>query len=1126
MGLRLLNKRELSAFQAMTGHAQVISINLVRRTMMKHLVLIAILLLANCCAYCDGIILDRPMDSEKDLSGVYSRNSELSKIVKLDDGSCVVEFTVPDDPNVEPKSNVVFQLSKKQVSGKKVAFSGEARVLSAVETAKWGGGEFSMWFPYETGHEGYGYDHCHIGTKASGWKKLSKVVDVPEYATHLLFTIGISNARGIVQFRNIKVESGDTLITFPQAANMDFRDEIAGDGKGGWHDGGSAYDARSFPIQNRVFGNVPFRIIDPAKNQGKAVTVFACQKLPGGVNEAVAEVNTSGKYIYLLHATAWDQEENTPIGSVVLENEKGDAAVLDVIFGKDAMEWYRAKAGENAWIGAQFPAGGSLGAVYVSRFAIPEGFGVIKKVMLKHEPAATAMWLVLAANISDNRYEQPEQRGLVMKEDDVWKPLPQSVVQAAKAGSAIDIGALFPNEPTGSHGRVIINKDGHFAFEDNPAKTVRFMAIGTGRDFDKYFGVPAECSTKEQITAYAEQMRRNGYNMIRWWPQARTSKQKAFENDPEREDLQDWLYAELKRNGVYIILSVNDWTAGYDYCNVWSDPRKKAYSIFLDPKHRESWLHWVQVQLTHINPYTKTRLLDDPGVVGIDCNNELEFYFMRADDRYAPLWRQYLQEKYKTFEVLKAAWVKDADGLTNFEDINTFIPLGRQMAGPMQQDKAAFVTSQERGLLDWQKAELKKICFKGYVTNYCMGRSMRHVGIRRSADFVMQNGYHAHPFGSSGPEKGGKNAQDSSVGSALNIIRTFLASRMYGKPYDVSEHGHVFWNKYRYEQGLVMGAYSALNDLDVLTGFFMQVTTNENCALTPFEIRHDPISRASELLTALVYRREDAKTPNCSFRIKMNPEQAVANGEVTESINATQMKLGLLAKTSVDLTNDPVKDGEVLFNRVGGSKTAVRRADTNIIDSPNSGFDFDSVLTQLKQRNVIAASNRTSEKDGIYESATGEIYMDTKKHFLQVNTERTQGIAAEAGTTVNLPALEVIGSNRRSNISLSAIDGDKPITQADRLLLIVATNVLNTGMSFVDANQVERINKGTAPLLLQTGAFAVAVKSPKVEGMKLYALALDGSRIAEIPFVVKDGKAQITLDTAKYPTVYFELSRK
>ena len=152
------------------------------------------------------VILDRPMSDDKDLKGVYGREEALTKIVDLPEGGKALEFTIPDDANVKPENKLSFHIDGGKIAGQRVRFSGEVKVINAVETGKWGGGSFTMWYPYKDS-KASGFDHIYIGTKAQDWKMLQKDIDVPDNVSHLLLGIGLSNARGTVLFRNIKIET-------------------------------------------------------------------------------------------------------------------------------------------------------------------------------------------------------------------------------------------------------------------------------------------------------------------------------------------------------------------------------------------------------------------------------------------------------------------------------------------------------------------------------------------------------------------------------------------------------------------------------------------------------------------------------------------------------------------------------------------------------------------------------------------------------------------------------------------------------------------------------------------------------------------------------------------------------
>ena len=82
-------------------------------------------------------------------------------------------------------------------------------------------------------------------------------------------------------------------------------------------------------------------------------------------------------------------------------------------------------------------------------------------------------------------------------------------------------------------------------------------------------------------------------------------------------------------------------------------------------------------------------------------------------------------------------------------------------------------------------------------------------------------------------------------------------------------------------------------------------------------------------------------------------------------------------------------------------------------------------------------------------------------------------------------------------------------------------------MVFEDDTYRTCLKKGELPLLLETGVFRAALNNRNAEKLKLYALGLDGKRIAELPLVKSPGRIEFEVDTAKIPNgpaIYFELA--
>lgn len=126
-------------------------------------------------------------------------------------------------------------------------------------------------------------------------------------------------------------ESPATVFTLDlrQVCTMGLADPGAGDGEGGWSDEGPMNDLRDLPVGKRTLAGVPFDLIDPATNGGKAVVTLrgksVTPNLPERVRIPLADPRPV-RCLYFLHAAAW----GTPgeIGSYIVHYADGTTAEI------------------------------------------------------------------------------------------------------------------------------------------------------------------------------------------------------------------------------------------------------------------------------------------------------------------------------------------------------------------------------------------------------------------------------------------------------------------------------------------------------------------------------------------------------------------------------------------------------------------------------------------------------------------------------------------------------------------------------------------------------------------------------------------------------------------------------
>lgn len=1058
--------------------------------------------------------------SEGDLTGwaVSPSNAAI-----ISDGALKVTNPVRSENS---RAEIVKSLPLGKVAGRRVWASVEMSQDLTPSVSKWGGKVFLL----EGGMKGhYVYAGKYVAPGKSGWGKVSFFADVPLESDALRIHLGAESSSGSAMFRNLKIESSDIFAEFAKIANAGYAEkDFELKAFGAFSPAGVGYGASEFDAGKTEYAKVPFSMRRFHRNGKKFAVAMKSKNFPSGLERAEAEfpnISAEGKFLYALHFVS-GSADGEKIGIVEIFGENGKKAAFAIETGKNVFDYARPSANAECVSASPWQKRGSIYAACVSKFPIPENFGRIAKIAFSPAAAAAGTWIVLAANISERDAAFPKEWNYTARAGGVWKPLPEKYAPPAAAGSVLDLSSLNPKETAGDRGRVIINKNGRLAFEKTPDVPAKFL-IHIGGDF-------REMSNPREAAAYAAKLRQNGYNMVRLSPDRDLMSGAPADGEFNRERL-DLLFryiAELKKNGIYIEFDAMASGIGYSVGDSW-DPRERRnfkYSIYWDENVKKNWLLGTRKILAETNPYTGTKLAEDPQLALVIGYNELEFG-LTHNSGYGELrdqWIKFLKRKYRNrFEKLAEAWGKEAaGGAKDFGDLPAFTHADAY--GRLDQrarDANEFCMKLERDILKWFRRQFRAMGFEGPVTNFNMGKSLRSALSRKNADYVAMNNYHAHP--SNFITLGSRISQESSVGEAINISRAFSATKMRGKPYVITEHGHVFWNKYRYEQGFATGAHSALQGFDGITCFANPVTMKDTPpAVYPFNNAPDATIRSQEFLTALMYLRGDVAESKSEAVVRVDEKDVYKTYSYNYGLDARQSRLCLLTKMSLALSKFEPAENEIAFDRLGGSSLILHTAYGNIADTQHSDFDLKSAVDQMRGRGMLSKSNRTDVDKGIFESSTDEIYIDTARKLMTVDTPRLQGSSAPAGTGAKLSDFEIISAQRSANITVAAVDGLKPIREARRLALVISTNSLNSGMTFDDAEMTGLIDIGKPPLLVETGRFKVALSTPRWKAMRLWALNMDGTRLKEIPLKKSEGRIEAEIDTSSLPipSVFFELS--
>src|SRR5262249_39126092 len=130
-------------------------------------------------------------------------------------------------------------------------------------------------------------------------------------------------------------------------AKWAFKDDVEGDGKGGWSDQGrnSLYDV---PTGKRIFEGIPFNL---EANPKKQAIVLRGQNKPAFSTTAEIPVNAKGKAVYFLHAAGW---AGGICGTYTVEYSDGKKEEIKVRNNIEVFDWWTpgfSKVARTGWSG-------------------------------------------------------------------------------------------------------------------------------------------------------------------------------------------------------------------------------------------------------------------------------------------------------------------------------------------------------------------------------------------------------------------------------------------------------------------------------------------------------------------------------------------------------------------------------------------------------------------------------------------------------------------------------------------------------------------------------------------------------------------------------------------------------
>lgn len=701
-----------------------------------------------------------------------------------------------------------------------------------------------------------------------------------------------------------------------------------------------------------------------------------------------------------------------------------------------------------------------------------------------------------------------EEKPITLTAGADWIPLDLKL--DVEPGSALDFSKLFTDAPAGKHGWVTVRPDGHFGLEKKN-DPIRFYGVN--------LCFSANYLEKADADRLADRLARVGYNTVRIHhyegdlidPNAPNS----YTFRPENLDRLDYLLAALKKRGLYLKTDlyvsrpVKPAEMGLDEGGM--DEFKAA--VLVSRPAMGNWKAFTRAFLTHVNPYTGVAYKDEPALSFLSVINEpnLTNHFGGFQGKLRSLfeqeWAAWLKDRYKTDAAVRAAW-----GVPS-ASIATPLPrsIEKSKAG---RDVAAFLTFlHRRGFAEMKTFVRDELKCRALLTDLNgWSEDPAFMAARTDLDWVDNHFYWDHPRflerSWSLPSEGGSGGRGAveTAGAGPSFV---AMTRLFGKPFSVSEYNYSAPNRYRAEGGLIMGAASALQDWDAVWRFAYSHNRDSVKAPAPlnyFDMATDPAGQAGERAALMLFLRGDLKpAPN-----------AVA-----------------LVRKESELTSAPADLPAGGF----GDLTLVTRVGTRV--APASGLpparpteyragagDGAAALAALKKSGKFPAQNPTDVATTVRRSETDELAVDGALGTMRVRTPRTVGGVAPADGVIDAGPLTARVTGTRAAVWASSLDG-RAVPQSGRILLVHLTDVQNSDMRYGAPDRRVLEAWGTLPHLARRGGASVTLTVVNPRAAKAWRLDTSGRRVAPLPVKVEGDRVVLDLSTAGpegRATLYYEVA--
>jgi len=695
--------------------------------------------------------------------------------------------------------------------------------------------------------------------------------------------------------------------------------------------------------------------------------------------------------------------------------------------------------------------------------------------------------------------------------------------------SVIDTGDWL-DAPAGKHG--FLRMDGeHFVFEDGTPVKLWGVNIANKR---------AACE-REHAERWAAFLAKYGVNAVRfhkftWHGEGGLgSAEDSTQLIPGLWDKMDYFVEQLRRRGIYqgwshiyghrLRPGDRDRVEAYDEimnANVpWDHLRGSTIGLVnFAPDLQELSIELTVNMLNHENPYTGLRCADDAGLAYIELQNEDDIFWGHTETllgrcpTYAKMlngmFSDWLREKYGSDGVLREAWGGDA--LERGEDLEersvrahaSHEWINQRLAAAENETEARRALDNARFLYETQLAfyrrfvdAIRETGYGGAIVGSCWqaGSGIPHyynLHADCEAGFIDRHNY----FGGGAREAGPVNTSAMVDRPGSGLLSTGM-QQVLGRPFGISEWMSLVPNPWVAEAPPVIAVYGL--GLQGWDASFAYANNDAGFSPTVLSPSHGPYTSENPMhmgtypaLARMVYRGDVDEGALVSVRKVHVP--SLAEGE-----------LGFAEK--VEQAGD-VKSfgGEVPPEALAAGKVAVEFTDEPEVTEPPD-------LSGLRDEDAAQVVSNTGQLR----------WRCADRGCFTVDTPGTQAVVGFAGgERIELGDVVLEPDTEFACIFVTSLDKEKPIAEADALLITAVARGRNTGMEYSD-DLSELLSAGEPPVVLERVRATVTLKGR--QGVTVRALDHVGRRTDEtLPVKTINAGATFALGDTERGTLYYEVS--